>query len=93
MPRNDGTGPLRLRLRGSGMSFLRIARATGSRPIGRGLLSLGVPVVAALIHDLRQPDGYLRPLFNRFRKHQPALRVIDADYERVEDGRKKIEEQ
>ena len=87
MPKGDGTGPLRLRLRGGGL--MRLAGSGGKR----GLWSLGIPLVAAFIQDMRKPNGYLRPLIERFRKRKPAIRVVDADYERIDDGRKKIEEQ
>ncbi|GEM_PF-2065142 len=88
MPGGDGTGPLRLRLRGSGMSFVRIARAVGGRKGGRGVLGIGVPIVAALIHDLKQPDGYLRYFLNRVMHRKPTIRIIDAQHTSIEDNTK-----
>jgi hypothetical protein len=70
MPGSDGKGPLRLRLRGSGMRFVRIDRA------------------AALIHDMRQPDGYLRYFLNRIMHRKPTIRLIDVQHTSIEDNTK-----
>lgn len=90
MALDDGTGPLRLRFRGGGRSLMKIARMSGKRSIGRGLIGLGIPVITALIHDIRQPDGYLRPFINKFIGRRPTIKVIDAQYRPV-DPDKKIE--
>jgi hypothetical protein len=90
MPRGDGTGPLRLMLRGGGRSLMKIARMSGKRSMGRGLLGLGVPVIAAIIHDMKQPDGYLRPVINKFISRRPTIKVIDAQ-QRPGDAHNKIE--
>ena len=93
MPRGDGNGPMRVRLRGSGKGIMGAARASGTRPLGRGLMGLGIPVITALIHDVTRPDGFLRPFLYKLMHRKPVIKVIDANYERIEDGPKKIEEQ
>jgi len=100
MPGAFGNRLLRRRLRGgkiagfagTGSKMAGFAGTGRMKPFGRGLLGVGIPLVAALIRDLRKPDGYLRTLLDRFPKRKPAIRVVDADYERIEDNRKKIEE-
>lgn len=88
MLRSMGGRMLRRRLRGTGMAG--IAGAGRIRTYGRGLLGLGIPVAAALIRDLRHPDGYLRQLYNRIRGREQGIRVIEADYEQIDENRKKI---
>jgi hypothetical protein len=43
-----------------------------------------------VIHDIRQPDGYLRPFINKFIGRKSTIKVIDAQYRPV-DPDKKIE--
>jgi hypothetical protein len=70
------------------MRLVRIARAAGGRSVGRKLLGLGVPLVAALIHDIKQPDGYLRPFLNRIMHRRPTIRLIDVRHTSIEDTTK-----
>ncbi|HOO38761.1 MAG TPA: hypothetical protein PLV78_10640 [Deltaproteobacteria bacterium] len=91
MPRGDGTGPLRLRIQGGGMRFIRTVGATTRRPIHRSILGLGLPLVAALINDIRQPDGYLRPLLNHLIHRRPTVRLIETQQASGEDTSGKIE--
>ena len=91
MPRFDGSGPLRLRIRGTGMRFIKTAGTATRRPIRRGILGLGLPLIAALIHDIRQPDGYIRPLLNRLIHRKPTIRLIDTQQTSSEDKTGKIE--
>ena len=91
MPRAFGYGPLRLRLRGSGRAIMGIARAGSKRPLGRGLLGLGIPVVTALIHDVRRPDGYLRPYIDKILHRRPEIKVIDAQAKAIEENKREVE--
>ena len=91
MPRSFGYGPLRLRLRGSGRTIMGLARSGGKRPLGRGLLGLGIPVVTALIHDMRRPDGYLRPYIDKILHRKPAIKVIDAQAKAIEEKKQEVE--
>jgi len=73
------------------MLLTQIARAAGGRTIGRKLLGLGVPLVAALIHDMKQPQGYIRPFLNRIMHGRPTIRIIDAQHTSIEDTTKENE--
>ena len=89
MTRVYGNRPLRLRLRARGVAG--IARAAGRRPLGRGLWSLGLPAIAALVNDLRKPDGYLRPFVHKLISRKPQVRVIDAQVTQIEQKNEEIE--
>ena len=73
------------------MLLMRIARAAGGRTIGRKLLGIGVPLVAALIHDMKQPNGYFRPFLNRIMHGRPTIRIIDAQHTSIKDNTKENE--
>ncbi|HOO46189.1 MAG TPA: hypothetical protein PLM29_08170 [Deltaproteobacteria bacterium] len=88
MLRSVGRAMIRRRLRGSGMN--RIAGTGRILPFRRGLLGLGIPVVAALLNDLRDPDGYLRQFYYRIRGREQGIRVIEAGCEQIDDGRKEV---
>lgn len=101
MPGGDGTGPLRFRLRGGLMShgLMKIARAGGRRGMGRGLLGLSIPVAIAVVRDISQPDGRLRPYFTKLLGHakllrnKPPLRIVETSYDRIEDKQKETEKE
>ena len=73
------------------MRFVRKVGATARSPIRRSILGLGLPLVAALIHDIRQPHGYIRPLLNHLIHRKPAIRLIDTQQNSSEDKSGKIE--
>lgn len=73
------------------MRFIRTVGSTTRRPIRRGILGLGLPLVAALINDIRQPDGYIRPLLNHLIHRRPTVRLIETQQASGEDKTGKIE--
>ena len=73
------------------MRFIKTAGTATRRPIRRGILGIGLPLVAALINDIRQPDGYIRPLLNHLIHRKPAIRLIDTQQNSSEDKSGKIE--
>jgi len=99
MPGGDGTGPLRLRLRGGtmGLGLMKIVRTGGRRGMGRGLLGLSIPFAIAVVHDISQPDGHLRPYFTKLLGHakllrkKPPLRIVETSYDRIEGKQKETE--
>jgi len=94
MPRGDGTGPFRLRLRGSRTSPMGRSVGTGGRKLaGRGLLGLSVPLIGGLIHDLSNPNGFLRSFIGRITgsletRNVETKKIIDVDYKVIEDKQK-----
>lgn len=88
MLRSVGRAMIRRRLRGSGIS--RIAGTGRILPFRRGLLGLGIPLAAALLNDLKNPDGYLRQFYYRIRGREQGIRVIDAGCEQIDDSRESV---
>ncbi len=62
----------------------------GGRGFGRGWLGLAVPLVGTIIHDLRNPQGVLRPFVRNLlakRTDKEIKEIIDAEYKIIEDKR------
>ncbi|MEA3221910.1 MAG: hypothetical protein U9P49_01925 [Thermodesulfobacteriota bacterium] len=93
MPRGDGTGPFRLRLRGARTSPMGSVGTGGKKLAGRGLLGLSVPLIGGLIHDLSDPNGFLRPFIRRITgsletRNVETKKIIDVDYKVIENKQK-----
>ncbi len=91
MPRGSGSGLFRLRLRGGTRGLMSSAGVGSQRGMGRGLLGFGIPIAAALIRDVANPDGYLRLLFKKLIRRKPAITIVDASCEQIEDRRTEAE--
>jgi len=89
MPRGNGRGPLRLRLRGRGMR--RGNRVSEKSSIGRSLLGFGIPIAGALIDDMRNPDGYLQTFLHKLMHRKTEINVIDVKATPIEQKRDLIE--
>jgi len=88
MPRGDGTGPFRLRLRGARTSSMGSVGTGGRKLAGRSLLGLSVPLIGALIHDVSKPNGLLRPFIKRVLGGRETAKIVDVDYKVIEDMQK-----
>lgn len=78
-------GPLRLRFRSGKMCSVQAADLGAGKPMGRGIMGIGIPLAAAMIHDLRQPGGFLRPLLSRILHRRPAIRLIGVEQDPGEE--------
>ncbi|MGC9324801.1 MAG: hypothetical protein ACP5G0_08665 [Desulfomonilia bacterium] len=78
----------RFRRHGKGL-LTEAAKASGARGLGRGmgrgLLGFALPAAIYLIQDLTSPDGKVIPFVRRLLGKPSTGKIIDADYELVDD--------
>lgn len=70
---------------------MNTAGVGSQRGKGRGLTCFGIPIAAALVRDIANPDGYLRLLFNKLMRRKPAITIVDALCGQIEDRRTDLE--
>jgi len=84
---------MRFRQRKGMRASTGIMRSAPGRGIGRGVMGVAAPAIVALIQDLRQKDGYIRPFFRRMLAGRSSRnKVITVKgYELIEDRKENDE--